>query len=489
MRRKDLQEARSESGDAARPFDPTLSRRALLGGFTTGLASIALGTLLQRDAAASGSVPRAAPPHFPPRAKRVIYLTMNGGTSQIDLLDPKPELVKRNGELCPDELFVGKPLAFIRERPVLLGSPYRFSRVGRSGLEVSEMLPSFGQIADDVTVIRSMQSDEFNHTPAELQLLTGLGRFGRPSLGSWVSYGLGSENQDLPAFVALLATPGQPPSGSASWGAGFLPSRHQGVELRGEGPPVLFLSNPPGVSAEGQRASIDVVNQLNRMRLERSQDDQIATRIAQYELAYRMQMSVPEATDIWSEPPEIHEMYGTTPGTLSFANQCLLARRLAERDVRFIQIFHPAWDHHAAIYNLLPVSCSAIDRPMAALVRDLRQRGLLEDTLVVWATEFGRTPMAQDKDNSGVHSPAGRDHQRDAFTIWMAGGGVKAGFVHGETHELGHTVTGHPVHVHALNAALLRLLGIDHKQLVYRYQGREFRVTDVAGEVVHEILA
>lgn len=470
------------------PLDPQITRRGFLGGLTTSLAGIALGSLLQRDALASttGALPL---PHFAPRAKRVIYLTMNGGASQVDLLDPKPELVKRNGEACPDELFVGKTLAFIRERPVLLGSPYEFAHAGRSGLEVSEMLPHFADVVDDVTVIRSMQSDEFNHTPAELQLLTGHGRFGRPSLGSWISFGLGSENADLPAFVALLATAGQPPSGSASWGAGFLPSRHQGIELRGEGPPVLFLENPAGVSSEDQRASIDVVNRLNRMQLDRWHDDQIATRIAQYELAFRMQMSVPEATDIWSEPPEVHEMYGTTPGTLSFANQCLLARRLAERDVRFIQIFYPAWDHHAAIYTLLPVACRAVDRAMAALVRDLKQRGLLDDTLVVWASEFGRTPMAQDKDNSGVRAPSGRDHQRDAFTIWMAGGGVKAGFVYGATHELGHAVTDKPMHVHDLNATLLHLLGIDHERLTYRYQGREFRVTDVAGKVVHDLLA
>ncbi len=468
---------------------PTLTRRALLGSLAGSLGSLALAHLLGRDAAAAEPAPGVGAPHLPPRAKRVIYLTMNGGVSQLDLFDPKPALVKHNGELCPDELFVGKTLAFIRERPTLLASPYRFARHGRSGIEVSELLPHFAKVVDDVTIIRSMQTDEFNHTPAELLLLSGIGRFGRPSLGAWVAYGLGSENDDLPAFVALNASPGQPPSGSASWGAGFLPSRFQGVEFRGVGEPVHFLANPAGVSQTAQRDTIDAVSRLNRISLERTHDDDIATRIAQYELAFRMQMSVPEATDIWSEPPEVHEMYGTTPGKLSFANQCLLARRLVERGVRFVQIFLPGWDDHSNIFALLPLHCAAVDQAMAALVTDLKRRGLLDDTLVVWATEFGRTPMAQDKDDSGTRAAVGRDHQRDAFAVWLAGGGVKSGFVYGETDELGHTVTANPVHVHDFNATLLHLLGIDHERLTYTHQGREFRVTDVFGKVVHDVIA
>jgi len=291
------------------------------------------------------------------------------------------------------------------------------------------------------------------------------------------------------AFVALLCTQGQPPSGIGSWGAGFLPSRYQGVEFRGVGDPVLFIANPPGVSQDDQRATIDAVNSLNTMTHERTHDPEVETRIAQYELAFRMQMSVPEATDIWREPPEIHEMYGTTPGKLSFANQCLLARRLTERGVRFVQLFDPGWDDHSGIFSMLPVHCREVDRAMAALVRDLKQRGLLDDTLVVWATEFGRTPMAQDKNEGGTRAAVGRDHQRDAFTIWMAGGGVKRGFIYGETDELGASVVANPVHVHDFNATLLHLLGVDHKRLTYRHQGREFRVTDVSGEVVHDLIA
>ena len=466
-----------------------MSRRSFVRGLTGGLGALALEQLLGRDALAAGFSSPVGAPHFAPRAKRVIYLTMNGGASQVDMLDPKPKLVAHDGQLCPDELFVGKTLAFIRERPTLLGSRYAFAPHGQSGIEVSELLPHFAEIVDDVTVIRSMRTDEFNHTPAELLLLTGIGRFGRPSLGTWVAYGLGSENADLPAFVALLCTQGQPPSGIGSWGAGFLPSRYQGVEFRGVGDPVLFIANPPGVSQDDQRATIDAVNALNTMTHERTHDPEVETRIAQYELAFRMQMSVPEATDIWREPPEIHEMYGTTPGKLSFANQCLLARRLTERGVRFVQLFDPGWDDHSGIFSMLPMHCREVDRAMAALVRDLKQRGLLDDTLVVWATEFGRTPMAQDKNEGGTRAAVGRDHQRDAFTIWMAGGGVKRGFIYGETDELGASVVANPVHVHDFNATLLHLLGVDHKRLTYRHQGREFRVTDVSGEVVHDLIA
>lgn len=466
-------------------FDP--GRRAALQRLGSGLASVALGTLLPGSARAK--TPDRTTPHFPPKARRVIYLTMAGGISQMDLFDPKPALAARDGQPCPEEVFAGKRLAFIRSQPTLLGSPYRFHRAGRSGIEVSELLPHFPEIADDVTLIRSMQTDEVNHTPAELKLLTGIGRFGRPSAGAWVAYGLGTDNQDLPAFVSLMSTAGQPPSSPAAWGAGFLPGRFQGVEFRGAGAPVLFLENPPGVSPAEQRQTIDATNALNRLSLARTGDPETDTRIAQYELAFRMQMSVPDATDIWSEPEAVHQRYGTTPGKLSFANQCLLARRLIERGVRFVQIFDVGWDHHSAIFDLLPVKCQAVDRACAALVTDLRERGLLEDTLVVGASEFGRTPMAQTENEMGQSAPVGRDHQRDGFTVWLAGGGVKAGHVHGRTHELGHTVTENPVHVDDLNATLLHLLGLDHERLTYRSEGRDFRLTDVGGEVVRPILA
>ena len=470
------------------PLDRDRTRRDVLRSLASGLGSIALGSLLAPGAeAASGTL--ADVRHVAPRAKRVIWLTMIGGASQADLLDPKPVLAARDGEPCPDELFVGKRLAFIRERPALLGSPYRFERAGRAGVEVSELLPHFRGIVDDVTLIRSMRTDEFNHTPAELLLLTGLGRFGRPSAGAWVSWGLGSENDDLPAFVALLSGSAQPASGSAGWSAGFLPSRHQGVQFRAAGEPVLFLDNPPGVSREQQRETIDAVNALNRLRLDRVHAPEIETRISQYELAFRMQMSVPEATDIWSEPAAVHEAYGTTRGGASFANQCLLARRLVERGVRFVQIFDSGWDHHTGIFSYLPMKCAATDRAAAALVRDLGQRGLLDDTLVVWASEFGRTPIGQVKSEAGLPSPVGRDHQCDAFTVWLAGGGVRKGFVHGRTDDFGNAVVESPVHVHDLNATVLHLLGIDHRRLTYRHQGRDFRLTDVHGEVVRAILA
>lgn len=474
--------------DQKSPIDRDWTRRNVLRSLASGLGSIALGSLLSPAAeAASGMLGDVR--HVAPKAKRVIYLTMLGGTSQADMLDPKPVLSKLDGQPCPDELFVGKRLAFIRERPAVLASRYAFTPAGKSGLPVSELLPRLRDVVDDITVIHSMRTDEFNHTPAELQLLTGSGQFGRPSAGSWVSWGLGSENDDLPAFVALLSTQPQPASGSALWSAGFLPSRHQGVQFRGVGEPVLFLDNPPGVTQQQQRGAIDAVNAINRLRLDRVHDPEIETRINQYEMAFRMQMSVPEATDIWSEPPEVHAMYGTRRGALSFANQCLLARRLVERGVRFVQVFDTGWDHHTGIFGYLPMKCAGVDRGAAALVLDLKQRGMLDDTLVVWASEFGRTPVGQTRSETGLPAAVGRDHQRDAFTIWLAGAGIKKGFVYGRTADLGHEVVENPVHVHDLNATLLHLLGIDHLRLTYRHQGRDFRLTDVHGEVVRGILA
>lgn len=466
-----------------------LSRRDFLG-LGAGLGGVALATLLARDgfAAPEADAGLGTLPHFPARAKRVIYLHMVGGTSHVDLLDPKPVLTERDGELCPDDLFVGKQLAFIRERPKLLGSPYRFSPAGRSGLSVSELLPNLPKIVDDITVVRSMKTDQFNHGPAQLMCLTGFGRFGRPSIGSWISYGLGAENDDLPAFVVLV-TGNYPGLGNAGWGSGFLPSVHQGVELRSGGDPVLFLENPRGVADSDRRRVIDAVNRLNQLRLEEVGDPEIETRIQQYEMAYRMQASVPEVMDIWSEPPSVHEQYGTTKGTASFANNCLLARRLVESGVRFVQLFDADWDHHNSVFQKLPQKCKDVDQAVVALVKDLDQRGLLDDTLVVWSTEFGRTPMAQGKDGKGRVRAVGRDHHRDAYTIWMAGGGTKRGLVYGETDEFGYEVVENPVHVHDMNATVLHLLGIDHERLTFRYQGRDFRLTDVHGEVVHDLIA
>lgn len=464
-----------------------LSRREMLVQLAGGVGSIALATLLGRDALAAG--PAAAAASFPwqtiaPRAKSVIYLFMAGGTSQVDMFDPKPVLTKRNGEPCPDEFFDPDKLAFIKERPRLLGSPYAFERCGKSGLEVSELLPHFKGIVDDVTVIRSMQTGHFNHTQAQLLALTGSTRYGRPSAGAWLSYGLGRATDELPTFV-VMTTGGMPNVGRSAWGPAFLPTVHQGVEFRSGKDPVLFLNDPAGVSRASRRADIDAIKALNELHYAEVRDPEIETRIQQYEMAYRMQTSVPEAVDIASEPKHVHELYGTTPGKPSFANNCLLARRLVERGVRFVQLFDSDWDYHLGIFPLLPPKCAQIDRGAAALVTDLKQRGLLDETLVVFGTEFGRTPMAQHNDGA----PVGRDHDIAGFTVWLAGGGVKRGFVLGQTDEVGYAAVEKPVHVHDLNATMLHLLGIDHKLLTVRFQGRDFRLTDVAGEIVHDIIA
>jgi len=333
-----------------------------------------------------------------------------------------------------------------------------------------------------------MHTEEFNHGPAQMFLLSGFGRFGRPSIGSWLTYGLGTENQDLPGFVVLI-TGNVLGAGSPAWGSGFLPSVYQGVEFRSKGDPVLFLSNPPGVGSPSRRQIIETVNELNQARLADVGDPEIATRIGQYELAYRMQTSVPELMDISAEPKNIHEMYGTQPGETSFANNCLLARRLVERGVRFVQLFDQGWDTHGSVFSRLPEKTKQVDQPIAALVRDLRQRGLLDQTLVVWSAEFGRTPFAQGKNSNGDETKAGRDHHKDAFTVWVAGGGTKGGMSYGQTDELGYHIAENPVHVHDFNATLLHLLGIDHKRLTFRYQGRQYRLTDVAGNVVNDIIA
>jgi len=461
-----------------------LSRRRLLGaGIGVGAMGLFSGIAGRAAALENGGFHPAA------RAKNVIYIDLIGGASQIDLFDPKPELNKRDGQLCPDELFEGKRLAFIRDRPKLKGSAFKFSPHGVSGTEISDLLPHFSGIVDEVAIVRSMHTDEFNHTPAQLQLVTGIGQFGRPSIGAWVDFGIGTANPDLPGFIALLSGPNQPAAGSAAWGAGMLPSRHQGIELRSDGAPILYLENPPGISREQQRRDIAVINQLNQMEYARTQDEEIRTRMAQYELAWRMQDTVPEAAAIQQESAAVQEGYGIGKDPSGFGRQCLLARRLVERGVRFVQIFDTGWDHHSEIDNYLPVKAREIDKAVSYLVLDLKERGLLEETLVVCATEFGRTPIVQSIDQSGQPAEPGRDHQRDAFSVWLAGGGVRPGITYGQTDELGHKIVQDPVHVHDLNATILHLLGLNHERLTFRSQGRDYRLTDVHGTVVDGLLA
>ncbi len=461
----------------------SLTRRALLAGMGAGLGSIALGGLPRRDgfAAETGT-------HFAPRAKRVIYMHMVGGFSHIDLVDPKPVLRELDGQVCPDSLFEGKRFAFIKDRPKIMGARHAFTRSGEAGVEISDLLPGLQGVVDKISLVRSMRTNEINHGPAQLLLLTGFPRFGRPSLGSWLGYGLGSENEDLPAFVSLV-TGHYPGAGNAVWGSGFLSSEHQGVELRSRGEPVLFLERPPGVDVASRRRLVDAVGDLNRLEYAEYPDSEILARTRQYEMAFRMQASVPEAIDLASEPKHVLAAYGVEPGESSFARNCLLARRLVERGVRFVQLFDSGWDHHNGIEAKLPPKCREVDRASTALVNDLAERGLLDDTLVVFSTEFGRTPMAQAVNGLGGKAVPGRDHHVDAFSIWMAGGGVRAGYVHGATDEFGYEVVSDPVHVHDLNATILHLLGIDHERLTYRYQGRDFRLTDVHGDVVKSLLA
>jgi hypothetical protein len=455
------------------------------------LASLADASPLEPQ---TGPRPQAGPEaakRFAPRAKRVIYLFMAGAPSQIDLFDPKPALTKHDGEDIPAEFIQGERFAFIKGTPKLLASPFAFARHGGSGAEISELLPNLAKVADDIAIVRSMKTTQFNHAPAQIFMNTGHQVIGRPSLGAWLSYGLGSEKHDLPAFVVLLSGENNPDGGKSCWGSGFLPTVHQGVEFRSTGEPVLFASNPAGIDDDVRRRSIAAITDLNRARQVSVGDPEIATRIAAYELAYRMQTSVPELTDLSKEPPAIHELYGTEPGRASFANNCLLARRLVERGVRFVQLYHRGWDTHGAsfgedIVEKLPRLCRETDRPVYALLTDLKQRGLLEDTLVVWGGEFGRTPMNEARNGSKF---LGRDHHPRAFTMWLAGGGVKPGVTIGRTDDLGYNIAEDPVDVHDLHATMLRLLGLDHEKLTYRFQGRDFRLTDVAGKVVDKLIA
>lgn len=478
------------------PLEMTpVGRRALFQRAGFGLGGFALAEMLGQEnslGSTDGKPLAAKSPHFPPKAKRVIYIHLVGAPSHLDLFDFKPELRRRSGEDCPKELFESGKFAFVRSLPKLLGTPdekpFAFSRCGASGLEISDLLPELQTVADEIAMVKSLHTDEFNHGPAQLFMLSGFGRFGRPSLGSWLTYGLGSENRDLPGFVVLV-TGNVLGAGSSAWGSGFLPSVYQGVEFRSQGDPVLYLSNPEGVDGRSRRSIIDTVNDLNRAQLTDVGDPEIATRIAQYELAYRMQSSVPELMDLSDESDHTHRMYGTEPGSTSFANHCLLARRLVERGVRFVQLFDQGWDMHGGVFNQLPKKASQVDRPIAALIRDLRQRGLLDETLVVWSAEFGRTPFGQGNAGGEVDRKVGRDHHKDAFTVWVAGGGTKGGSAYGATDEIGYTITENPVHVHDFNATLLHQMGIDHERLTFRFQGRQYRLTDVEGNVVRGILA
>ncbi len=468
-----------------------VSRREMFQRVGTGLGAIALSSLLSEEspAAQSADSESATPTHFNPRAKNVIFLHMVGAPSQLDLYDYKPVLQQNDGKLVPDKLWEGLRLAFIRKQPSLLGTRFKFKKHGDSGVEFSEMLPNLGGVADEITVIKSLHTEHFNHAPAQLFFQTGFGRFGRPTLGSWVNYGLGSANRNLPGFVVLI-TGSIAGAGNSLWGNGFLPSVHQGIEFRSSGDPVLFLSNPKGISGEDRRRIVDSIKHLNGAQLADVGDPEIATRISQYEMAYRMQSAVPELMDTSQEPKHIHEIYGTSPGKASFANNCLLARRLVERGVRFVQLFDSGWDHHGNVFNSLKNKCKQVDQPIAALIRDLKQRGLLDETLVVWGAEFGRTPMVQGQSNAGTPAKnPGRDHHKDAYSVWMAGGGVKRGFTYGKTDDLGFHAVEDRMHVNDFHATILHLLGMDHEQLTFKFQGRNFRLTDVAGEVAPKVLA
>jgi hypothetical protein len=451
-----------------------------------GLASIAMGSILgpRLSGAEAPSADPMAPkaPHFPAKVKRVIYLFMAGAPSHLELFDNKPELSKWDGRLPPAELLKGYRAAFINPNSALLGPKFKFARYGRSGIELSELLPHLGTMADDLCFLKAMHTDAFNHAPAQIFMNTGSTQFGRPSIGAWVTYGLGCETRDLPAFVVLSTGAKGTSGGSSNWGPGFLPSVYQGVLLRNTGDPVLYLSNPPGIDARTQRDTLDVIRQLNQKRLGLVGDPEIATRINAMEMAYRMQTSAPELGDLSKEPAHILEAYGATPGKTDYAGACLLARRMVERGVRFVQIFHEAWDQHSALVADLQKNCRDTDRATAALLADLKQRGLLDDTLVVWGGEFGRTPMVQGGND-------GRDHHPNCFTTWMAGGGLKKGITYGESDPFGFNGVREQVHVHDLNATILHLLGFDHTRLTYRFQGRDFRLTDVHGEVVKDILA
>lgn len=462
-------------------------RRGFLGASGFSLGSIALAEMISQEATFAAEQNPLAPrqPHFAPRAKHVIYLHMVGAPSQLDLFDPKPELVKRHNQPCPEEVTRDRDFAFIGKTSTLAGSPWVFHPHGQSGQMMSELLPHLASVADELAVIRSMHTDEINHAPAQMFLHSGFGRGGRPSLGSWVTCGLGSESQDLPGYVVLLSGP-PGGAGTSLWSPGFLPSVYQGIQFRSKGDPVLFLSSPEGYRPEDRRRELDTLRELNQKQLAVTGDAETETRISQYEMAFRMQTSVPELMSISGESSEILSMYGARPGEVSFANNCLLARRLVERGVRLIELYDSDWDHHGGLKQRLPAKCKDVDQAMAALIRDLKNRDLFNETLLVWGSEFGRTPLSQGGAGKDV---SGRDHHKDAYTMWLAGGGIKGGVSHGQTDDFGMDIAENPVHVHDLNATILHLLGLNHERLTWRYQGREFRLTDVHGKVIEAILA
>ena len=479
------------------------SRRRFLTSAASGVGQLALLAQLQQDGAAAPAdplTPRLS--HFAPRAKACIFLFPEGAPSQLDLFDPKPKLNELDGQPLPESMTKNVRFAFIqKESAVLKGSTRTFRKHGECGMDISDLLPHLATCADDICFVRSMHTDAFNHHPGQLMMNSGSMQFGRPSIGSWLNYGLGSLSNNLPGYVVL--TSGRGTSGGASnWSSGFLPSSYQGVLFRNQGEPVLHLNRPPGMSAELERTGLDTLRQLNQLRREQVADPEIDSRIAAYELAFRMQSAAPELIDLAGETKATLDMYGVErpdPANVgsfrgggagvfrSFATNCLLARRLVERGVRYINLYHASWDHHSNLNDELAFNCQIADQPVAALIKDLKQRGLLDTTLVVWAAEFGRTPLGENR--AGRQSNTGRDHHPAAYTIWMAGGGIRGGLIHGETDEIGWNITRDPVHVHDFHATLLHLFGIDHERLTHRFQGRDFRLTDVAGHVVEPWLA
>ena len=471
------------------------TRRHFLTQTSAGLGGIALSQLISGEVQGAGATVDPLSPRVPPlpaKAKRVIYLHMTGSPPNLDLFDHKPELSKRDGEDCPDEFLQGREFAFTKGVPKLMGSPRKWSQVGENGMWMSDAIPHFHDIADEMCVVHSMHTDQFNHAPAELLVYTGSPRSGRPSMGSWVTYGLGSENENLPGFVVLISSGVQPNGGKNSFGSGFLPSVYQGVQCRSKGDPVLYASNPKGMDREMRRLTLDALSDLNQFQANKMGHPETLTRISQYELAFRMQMAVPEVMDISKESQQTLDAYGAVPGASSLANNCLLARRLTEAGVRFVQLFDWGWDFHGTGADLgltdgLTKKCASMDRPIAALIKDLRQRDLLDETLIVWGGEFGRTPFREGRTAGG--NVLGRDHYPDVFTMWMAGGGVKGGYEYGRSDELGFQVAEKPVHVHDLQATMLNQLGFDHEQLTYRFQGRDYRLTDVHGKVIEDLLS
>jgi hypothetical protein len=485
-----------------------LTRRQFFTSTASGLGLLALGSMLQQDGllaaptAAAGAEPLLPkPPHFPPRAKNCIFIFMEGAPSQIDLFDPKPKLNELDGKPLPDSLLEKVRFAFIKKETVrLMGSPRKFARHGQSGMEFSDLLPHMARCADDILMVRSMHTDQFNHHPAQLLLHCGRSTFGLPTLGAWLNYGLGSESRNLPGYVVLSAGRGTS-GGTSLWQSGFLPSVYAGVPFRSRGDAVLNLRNPDGLPASLQRAGLDTLAALNQQRLEQMGDPEIASRIAAYELAFRMQSAAPELIDLSGESAKTLERYGVNrddapikadrgggPGQYrGFATNCLLARRLVERGVRFVNLLHASWDHHSNLDQELTFNAGMSDQPVAALIQDLKERGLLDETLIVWCGEFGRTPLGENR--PGYKTVTGRDHHPNAFTVLLAGGGVKGGLTYGETDEIGWNVVRDPVHVNDLHATILHLFGLDHLRLTHRFQGRDFRLTDVAGKVVREWLA